>query len=94
MAICTSPSGRCSSPRARAATQRLVPVPGRFFAAVGNYLDRERPANTATDRLFVVLKGEHRRPLTADGVREILDGARRQASAQPVVVTVSAMFRC
>jgi integrase/recombinase XerD len=60
--------------------QRLVPVSGRFFAAVGDYLDRERPGNAATDRLFVVLKGEHRgRPFTAAGVREILDGARRRA---------------
>jgi site-specific recombinase XerD len=60
--------------------QRLVPVSGRFFTAVGEYLDRERPRDAATDRLFVVLKGEHRgRPLTAAGVREILDGARRRA---------------
>jgi site-specific recombinase XerD len=60
--------------------QRLVPVSGRFFAAVADYLDRERPDTAATDQLFVVLKGEHRgRPLTAEGVREILDGARRRA---------------
>jgi site-specific recombinase XerC len=38
--------------------QRLVPVSGRFFAAVADYLDRERPAGAATDRVFVVLKGE------------------------------------
>jgi integrase/recombinase XerD len=60
--------------------QRQVPVSGRFFVAAGDYLDRERPGDAATDRLFVVLKGEHRgRPLTAEGVREILNGARRRA---------------
>jgi integrase/recombinase XerD len=60
--------------------QRQVPISGRFFAAVADYLDRERPSGAATDRVFVVLKGEHRgRPLTAAGVREILDSARRRA---------------
>ena len=37
--------------------QRLVPVSARFFAAVGAYLDAERPAGADTDRVFVVLKG-------------------------------------
>ena len=36
--------------------QRVVPVSGRFFASVGDYLDLERPEASA-DRLFVVLKG-------------------------------------
>jgi site-specific recombinase XerC len=35
--------------------QRIVPVSGRFFTAVGDYLDIERPAGVATDRLFVAL---------------------------------------
>jgi integrase/recombinase XerD len=60
--------------------QRLVPMSGRFFASVAAYLDTERPADTETDRVFVVLKGPNRgRPLSAKGLDEILDGARRRA---------------
>jgi site-specific recombinase XerD len=36
--------------------QRVVPVSARFFAAVGAYLESERPATCATRQLFVVLK--------------------------------------
>jgi integrase/recombinase XerD len=36
--------------------ERIVPVSGRFFAALGEYLELERPAETATDACFVVLK--------------------------------------
>jgi integrase/recombinase XerD len=60
--------------------QRLIPVSGRFFATVKDYLDGERPADAATDHLFVVLKGPRRgRPLSASGIDEVLDGARRRA---------------
>src|ERR1039458_3711696 len=37
--------------------QRLIPVSGRFFAAVAACLDAERPAGARTDRAFLVLKG-------------------------------------
>ncbi|MEN3615424.1 tyrosine-type recombinase/integrase [Plantactinospora sp. ZYX-F-223] len=37
--------------------QRLIPVSGRFFASLAAYLHLERPADTVTDRVFVVLKG-------------------------------------
>jgi integrase/recombinase XerD len=58
--------------------QRLVPVSGRFFAAVAAYLDAERPPGG--DRVFVVLKGPRRgQPLTARGMEEILSAARRRA---------------
>ena len=51
----------------------------RFFAAAGDYLHDERP-DASTDRLFVVLKGPRRgQPLSAEGVDEILAGARRRA---------------
>lgn len=40
--------------------QRLVPVSSRFFVSVAAYLDTERPAQTTTDRVFVVLKGPRR----------------------------------
>jgi integrase/recombinase XerD len=51
----------------------------RFFAAVGGYLHDERP-RCDTDRVFVVLKGPRRgQPLSAEGIDEILSGARRRA---------------
>ncbi|MGO8885021.1 MAG: tyrosine-type recombinase/integrase, partial [Streptosporangiaceae bacterium] len=57
--------------------ERIVPVAGRFFATLAAYLECERPAGTATETVFVVLKGPGRgRPLTAAGVDEILRGAR------------------
>ncbi|MGQ0434567.1 MAG: tyrosine-type recombinase/integrase [Microthrixaceae bacterium] len=59
--------------------QRVVPMAARFFAVVGDYLHDERPS-TSTDRLFVVLKGPRRgQQLSAEGVDEILAGARRRA---------------
>jgi len=60
--------------------QRLIPVSPRFFAEVSAYLDAERPAGTATDAVFTVLKGPRRGlPLSAAGLDEILDGARGRA---------------
>jgi integrase/recombinase XerD len=59
--------------------QRWTPMANRLFSALGRYLDTKRPA-TDTDRVFVVLKGRRRgRPLSADGLDEILAGARRRA---------------
>jgi integrase/recombinase XerD len=64
----------------KAGRQRLVPVSGRFFAAVAAYLDAERPPGAASDRVFVVLKGPRRGlPLSAKGMDEILAAARRRA---------------
>jgi hypothetical protein len=57
---------------------RVVPAADRFFEALGGYLHDERPAGAATDRVFVVLKGPRRGlPLSAEGLDEILAGARR-----------------
>jgi integrase/recombinase XerD len=48
--------------------------------AAGDYLHDERPQAAATDRLFVVLKGPRRgMPLSAEGLDEILSGARGRA---------------
>jgi site-specific recombinase XerD len=59
--------------------QRLVPISGRFFASIGTYLEFERP-DGPTDRVFVVLKGPRRgQPLSAEGLDEVLAGARRRA---------------
>jgi integrase/recombinase XerD len=60
--------------------QRIVPVSPRFFAALGDYLDGERPASAGSGKVFVVLKGPRRgQPLTAAGLDEVLDGARARA---------------
>ena len=62
--------------------QRLTPMANRFFTTVGHYLHDERP-DTATDRVFVALKGRRRgQPLSAEGLDEILAGARRRAGLQ------------
>ena len=60
--------------------QRLVPVSPSFFATVAAYMDTERPSGLATDRVFVGLKGPRRgQPLSAEGLDEILSGARTRA---------------
>jgi integrase len=60
--------------------QRLIPISPRFFRSLSHYLERERPDPAHPERVFVVLKGPHRgRPLTADGLDEIVRGARRRA---------------
>jgi integrase/recombinase XerD len=60
--------------------QRLVPMSPRFFATLARYLDGERPKQAATDRVFVVLKQPRRgQPLSAYGLDEIIEGARRRA---------------
>jgi len=59
---------------------RIVPAANRFFDELGAYVHGERPAAALTDRVFVVLKGPRRGlPLSAEGLDEILDGARRRA---------------
>jgi site-specific recombinase XerD len=63
--------------------QRIVPVAGRFLRVLGDYLHDERPVTAATDRLFVVLKGPRRgQPLWAEGLDEVLSGARRRAGLE------------
>jgi site-specific recombinase XerD len=73
----------------KAGHHRVVPIANRFFEALGDYLHEERPAasthrvsthRVSTDRVFVVLKGPRRgQRLSAEGLDEILDGARRRA---------------
>ena len=62
---------------------RVVPAANRFFGALGDYLHEERPAAADTDRVFVVLKGPRRGlPLSAEGLDEILAGARKRAGLE------------
>jgi integrase len=59
--------------------QRVVPISGRFFVSLGNYLTEERPA-TPAEHVFVVRKGPHRgAPLTAAGLDQIVRGACQRA---------------
>src|ERR671923_1372327 len=63
--------------------ERIVPVSGRFFAALGEYLELERPADAATEACFVVLKRPRRgQPLSAAGVGR---GARRRPGTSGAV---------
>ena len=60
--------------------ERIVPVSGRFFEALGEYLVSERPSEVPTDACFVVLKGPRRgMPLTTAGLDEVIDGVRGRA---------------
>jgi site-specific recombinase XerD len=60
--------------------QRLVPMSPTFFATVAGYMNAERPVHVDTDRVFVVLKGPRRgRPLSVEGLDEIISGARARA---------------
>jgi site-specific recombinase XerD len=62
---------------------RVVPAADRFFDELGDYLHDERPAASSTDRVFVVLKGPRRGlPLSAEGLDEILAGARWRAGLE------------
>ncbi|CAN5758745.1 tyrosine recombinase XerC [soil metagenome] len=63
--------------------QRLVPIANTFFTALGDYLRDERPPDTDTDRVFVVLKRPRRgQPLSIEGLDEIVAGARRRAGLE------------
>ena len=60
--------------------ERIVPVSGRFFEALGEYLVSERPSEVPTDACFVVLKGPRRgMPLTTAGLDEVIDGVGGRA---------------
>lgn len=59
--------------------QRLTPLSARFFDELARYLEKERP-ESGSDHLFLVLKADRRgRPLSAAGLDQIVDGARRRA---------------
>lgn len=60
--------------------QRLIPMANRFFRTLARYVETERPSDARTDAVFVVLKGPNRgRPLSEDGLDEIIAGGRRRA---------------
>src|SRR5680860_1430493 len=60
--------------------QRIVPISAQFFTTVAAYYDAERPRTSATDQVFVVLKGPRRGlPLSPAGLDQIVGGARARA---------------
>jgi site-specific recombinase XerD len=60
--------------------QRQIPISARFFDTVGGYLRGERPSETTTDRVFVVLKGKRRgQPLSDEGLKQLFVSARERA---------------
>jgi integrase len=60
--------------------QRLVPISPTFFATLAAYMNKERPPDAPTDRLFVSLKGPRRgHSLSVDGLDEIFSAARARA---------------
>jgi integrase len=66
--------------RGKGDRERIVPVSSRFFEALAEYLEVERPDDASTDRCFAVLKGPRRGlPLSAAGLDEVLAGARSRA---------------
>ncbi len=57
-----------------------MPISPRFFASLARYLDMERPADSGSDRVFLVLKGPNRgHPLSSSGLDEIIRGSRQRA---------------
>ena len=60
--------------------QRIVPISSWFFDSVAHYLNLERPKDSETDRLFVVLKGPNTgKPLSAKGLDQLIVSARQRA---------------
>ena len=60
--------------------QRIVPISARFFDSVARYLNAERPRDSSTDRLFVVLKGPNSGgPLSVKGLDQLIVSARQRA---------------
>ena len=66
--------------RGKGGRERIVPVSPRFFAALGEYLELERPEEAVTQACFVVLKGPRRgQALSPAGLDQVLAGARARA---------------
>ena len=64
--------------------QRKIPISGRWFTTVGDYLRVERP-DTSTDRVFVVLKGRRRgQPLSDEGLKQVFTSARERAGLRRI----------
>ncbi len=75
--------GRLFIAEGKGGHQRVVPVAGGSSQALGGYLQDERPGAAATAGCSWSLKGPRRGvPLSAEGLDEILAGARRRAGLE------------
>ncbi len=58
--------------------ERTLPLPEPLAAAIRKYLHLERPPESKSDRVFVVLRGKQRgNPITAAGIRSLFRSRRR-----------------
>ena len=58
--------------------ERVLPMPDPVIAALKKYLHLERPPESPSDRIFVVLQGEKRgEPMTAAGLGSLFRARRR-----------------
>ena len=65
--------------------QRRIPISRRWFSTVGDYLRVERPSPAATERVFVVLKGQRRgQPLSDEGLKQVFMSARERAGLRRI----------
>jgi site-specific recombinase XerD len=65
--------------------QRRIPISRRWFSTVGDYLRIERPSPAATERVFVVLKGQRRgQPLSDEGLKQVFVSARERAGLRRI----------
>ena len=64
--------------RGKGQRDRVLPLPQVVARSIADYVRWERPADSATQRLFVVLQGRQRgRPMTAAGLRSLFRQRRR-----------------
>jgi len=68
--------------RGKGNRERALPLSDQIAGPLRKYLHLERPPDSASDRVFVVLQGERRgQPMTPAGIRSLFR-ARRRASAE------------
>jgi site-specific recombinase XerD len=64
--------------RGKGDKERVMPLPQDLVPIIMKYLRQERPADAATDRLFVILQGRRRgQAMSAAGLRSIFRHRRR-----------------
>ena len=63
--------------------QRLIPMSAQFFQSVSSYLSFERPVDSASDALFVVLKTRRSgEALSINGLEQIVASAKTRAGLE------------
>jgi len=63
--------------------QRLIPMSAQFFQSVSQYLSLERPSDSSSDALFVVLKSARAgSALSINGLEQIVASAKTRAGLE------------